>query len=129
MVLLGATACGKKIEQTAAAGTASASAAISAREKCPFPKRCDQACKDAFSNVPQTCANEIDALKKLLGAEARDLARCNSVCVTHQDECVGPVAETECKCFDACGSKLPAEAKAAYDTYHQCVARAVKVCE
>jgi hypothetical protein len=125
IVLLGGTACGKKIEQTA-----SASATVTTREKCPFPKRCDQVCKDAFSNVPEACAKDIDALKKVLGPQARELAGCNSRCVTHKDDgCAGPLVESECKCFDDCRSKLPPEAKAGYDAYHQCVASAVKSCE
>jgi hypothetical protein len=112
----------------AALGSSTAAVTAGARPMCPYPKRCEQTCKDAHWSIPQTCASEREAVSQVMGTNGIELGKCNSACVTHKDECTGPATEAECKCLAACEAKLPLDVKAKMDVFHRCTATATMPC-
>jgi hypothetical protein len=98
---------------------------------CPYPKRCEQTCKDAHWSIPQACSTQRDEVAQAMqaaGTAGADLGKCNSACMTHKDTCTGPATEEECKCLAACEDKLPRDVKAKMDVFHQCTATATAPC-
>jgi hypothetical protein len=147
---LGAAACQKKTEQggspagdksdtsgtpsapavSVVAATTSSDATTSGRFKCPFPKRCDPACKAVFSKTTAACQKESDAMISAMGkANADGFGKCNAACVTHKDQCIGAATPQECRCAEDCEKRLSAEVKATLEGYKECVAKIIAACE
>lgn len=146
---LGATACQKikdQIGASAGSGSSSSSPAsaqpvasvapsattreASDRFKCPFPKRCDPACKAAFHKTTEACNKESDAMIAAMGKEAAEsFGKCNANCVAHNDSCVGSATDAECRCAENCQKNLSAAVKATFGPYEQCIASVVKACQ
>jgi hypothetical protein len=143
---LGVGACQKKTDQggsptgdtsgalsAPAAKSASPSATAeptSASFQCPFPKRCTQACKDAFWKADKACKSESDAMINAMGKDvAEAYGKCNAACVAHQDQCIGSATAAECRCAEDCNKNLSADVKAKFDGYKRCAASVVAACE
>lgn len=79
-----------------------------------YPKRCDDACKNAFaSTITSTCAREMKAFNAAMLADralSKQLSACLLACRKPGDDssCVGPPDQAGCDCQTACYRNLPA---------------------
>lgn len=127
----GATSATSSGPATTPTGTAtpSASTPVSAFA-CPLPKRCTQACKDAFWKAGNTCSPDSQAMMAAMGKEAADAyGKCSAACITHHDQCIGSATAEECRCAEDCKKALPATVMAQLAPYEKCMASIVAACQ
>ena len=114
---------------TTAAPAATPSSAPSTKplEKvCPFPRRCDDACKKAHFTAIDACSAEWKAIEKSV-PKVKEMGECTARCLKTANNagCVGAANKAECDCTEKCLEVATATERTLGEPYLRCYANAV----
>jgi hypothetical protein len=93
---------------------------------CPFPRRCEDACKKAHFAAMGTCQPEWDKIAKAM-PNMDEMGACTARCLTSKNVagCVGAETKEECACAEKCTEGAPAALRETGEPYLACYAKAV----
>jgi hypothetical protein len=112
---------------TAAAAQPASTSTATAKGVCPFPRRCDEACKKAHFVATDKCAPQWKEVEKAVPS-VNEMGACTAACLKTPNNtgCVGAATKEECACTDKCtGGSFPPALRAKGDAYLSCYATAV----
>jgi hypothetical protein len=94
---------------------------------CPFPRRCNDACKKAHFAAVDACSPEWKVIEQSVPS-LKEMGECTARCLKVENiaGCVGAANKSECDCTEKCLEGVPPAIRDKGEPYLRCYANAVR---